>query len=272
MRKTAFTLAELLIAMSVMGILGLIAINTLPIFIKEDSDLIKYKQVLGTVSEVVYRLKNDDAMYPNMSGFADISEGHYVGETKTYSGPSKFRKLFKSKFNVFEDNIKFNDSNIGNVPAFEYYNEGDKKDIRVQSVDFSELHCYTDNKSITYCLPDTVGGILNALYIRVYLNSINPDDKTTYDNSRAIYFKILKTGKIMVPPIIPSADGNIIDCTKIANVTEEDLKTGLASTVNKAGIHAAYAHCRVRDRSTSSDVHELRKNREKRVEIPESGS
>lgn len=237
MKRFAVTFVELLIAMTMVSVLGIISISSMKLFIKDDSDLMKFKSVLATVSEAVDRLNNDTTMYPTKNGFANTESGKYEGETKEYVGPSKFRKLFKSRFNVLKDNIKFADNSIGLVPAYKYKSYDDKQGKKVEltkAVNFSDLYCFTENRGITYCLPDTAEQDLSQIFIRTYFNEIDPNNESTFDNSRAIYFMVSNDGKIEVPPDVV-ADGHIVFYCSSQNYNH-------------------YAQCRVRDRSVEIEV------------------
>ena len=105
MKKSATTLVEILIAMTLMIVLTVICMTGLRVFVSKDTDIVKFKHVYGSVSAAVYELINDVIMYPSAKGFADTSEHSYNEETKVYGGEDKFKKLFKSKFNIFNNDV-----------------------------------------------------------------------------------------------------------------------------------------------------------------------
>ena len=216
MIKKALSYAELMIAMTLILVLTTLTIKGLKIFIKKDTDLMKYKPVLGTISEAVYQLVNDPVMYPTRRGFANLNPGQYEDDEKVYEGPSKFRKLFKSKFNVLEHNVKFSDNSVGKVPAYKYTEKNDEDNIeKVKSVNFNELNCFIENRGVMYCLPDIDvknDENLTSVFVRTYFNAVDVNRQVTFDNTKAIYFEILANGKVVFPPTVKTDNDIIINC------------------------------------------------------------
>lgn len=221
MKKHALSLVELLVAMVLVFALSVIAINAFNMILRQDSDIYKIRHVVGTVSEITSRLSEDSEMYPSKQGFAYTKEGCYNkgdDDKKCYKGADKFRKLFKSKFNVLEDNIKFSKNGIGKVPAYSYTVPiaTGKELEKIEFADFDDIKkivCFTENKGITYCVPNTVElpenvfdfnpknppKKLKSIFVRVYLSAINPKKEDTFTTPKATYFEITYDGKIILP-------------------------------------------------------------------------
>ena len=247
MKKYAMTLAELLIAMTLIGVLALLTVKSLKIFIKDDTNVYKFRPVLASVSEAIYQMIDDTTMYPTKNGLAYTERGQYEDDDKVYEGETKFRKLFKSKFNVLNNEIKFADNSVGMVPLYRYKSASDEDKGKnksktedddkgkIKAGNFSDLHCFTENKGITYCLSDTPKTGLTEIYIRVYLNTIDKDKEPTFDNKKAVYFVVSKTGKISVPPKITNGKDVLFDCYYSA--------------------FKDYTQCRVRNRVTEIDIY-----------------
>ena len=112
--KKAFTLSELLIAMTVLGILLALMIPAI-INTKPDERRMLTKKAYYVTEQVISSLINDPSLYPDNTmycptgsvtgetctyGFDDDSQVTYNGET--YSGNSKFPKLFAEQVNVID--------------------------------------------------------------------------------------------------------------------------------------------------------------------------
>ncbi len=216
MKKLSMTLIEIIIGISLMTILAAISINVMHSFVSKDTDIIKFKHVYATVSEVIYELKNDTSMYP-AGGFAYTQDRSYTGETKKYGGEAKFSRLFKSKFNIFKNDIKINFSD--EIPYILVHNQIDKKDKYITK---KRLNCFLDNKGILYCPPVTAftnKETLLSIYVPVYINKINisgnlinSTDNRSVGLNKAIFFEIEKNGKINIPTVISNNDKYLINC------------------------------------------------------------
>ena len=112
--KKAFTMAELLIAMTVLGILTALMIPAI-INTKPDERRMLTKKAYYVTEQVISSLINDPSLYPDNTmycpsgsvtgetctyGFDDENAVVYNGET--YSGKSKFPKLFAEQVNVID--------------------------------------------------------------------------------------------------------------------------------------------------------------------------
>ena len=245
MKKFGLTLIEVLVAISLITVLSGIICRNLGYFLKGDTNLFKFKQVLGTVSEVVNRLSNEH--YYGYD-FSDTRSVNYIN--KVFEGKNKFRKLFKTYFNVNITKAKteqiFGNNSIGKVPIYScsVENSNGDKEEKITAVDFSELDCFTDNKSITYCMGDTPVPPPEQppcsnlhIFLRVYLNPIIKDDVSTFENKKALYFKIASNGKIEIPPTISNGQDKIINCR----------------TRRNEGFNE-YTQCMARERATETEV------------------
>lgn len=213
--------------MSLVSILGVIGINTLKIFVKNDTDIAKFKNVIGAVSQAISQMTNDLIMYPDMEGFQSLTTRYYPDNASVkFGGEDKFRKLFRRKFNIKETeifaNIKKGDFSS---PIYVEYsqdierNTSDKQNIVFEKL--SKLQCFSDNKGITFCPPETTKNT-DFIYVLVFLNTIKLDKPETYSKNKAVYFKIRYDGKISVPPQIPSNNkgGFLIDCVNGGDASE----------------------------------------------------
>lgn len=129
-RFKGFTLTELMIALSVIGIL--VAIVTPAIMkTRPNKNKMMVKKTFYTTEQIVGTLINDERLYPDMTDGCDatpVADSCAWGfdydksvkyEGVTYSGSSKFYKLFKSKLNLSKDN------------GYEFYTtDGVKWDLR----------------------------------------------------------------------------------------------------------------------------------------------
>lgn len=230
MKKKSMTLTEIIIGISLMTVLATITITTVQSYMTQDTDLMKFKHVYATVSEVIYELKNDSIMYSDASkGFGDTSSKSYPSESKIFGGKEKFKKLFKSKFNIYKNDMNVNCYNEA-YPVLNLYN----KQTQSEEITYnSKLVCFIDNKGIMYCPPlinfDSKKYSLTSFFIPVYINKINLDNPNTYGVSKTIFFEISKKGKINLPATV----GSIVDC--------HDKK------------YNEYMHCRVIDKMTDLD-------------------
>ncbi|MDR1326910.1 MAG: type II secretion system GspH family protein [Heliobacteriaceae bacterium] len=112
--KKAFTLTELIIALVVLGIL--VAVVSPAIFkTRPDKNKVMIKKAYYLTQDVVLSLINDDKFYPERPkciqkncawGFDWDNEVNYGGET--YSGATKFQKLFASKLNIKSHDDDYN--------------------------------------------------------------------------------------------------------------------------------------------------------------------
>ncbi len=131
-RFKGFTLSELMVALAVIGIL--VAVVT-PAIVKNrpNKNKMMIKKSFYTIEQVVNSLVNDESVYPDMTNFC--GENHDEGGTcaygfdyteegvmdgVSYSGDTKFARLFKSKLNIKSDYT--GDSNCGtNVDDSTFY-------------------------------------------------------------------------------------------------------------------------------------------------------
>ena len=112
MKSRAFTMAELLVTMSIIGVIAAI---TIPIIrgINPNNEMMMFKKTYFTASRTINELINDEDYYPEAdtparSGFSHVllageglPEATYNG--RQYSGASKFCGLFASKLNISGD-------------------------------------------------------------------------------------------------------------------------------------------------------------------------
>ena len=117
-----FTLTELMVAMAVIGIL--VAVVTPAVMkTRPNKNKMMVKKTFYTTEQIVSTLINDERLYPDMSDFCDgreLAEGEDANslycawgfdyenaatfEGVSYSGNTKFSKLFASRLNVKREN------------------------------------------------------------------------------------------------------------------------------------------------------------------------
>ncbi|MBQ8635481.1 type II secretion system protein [bacterium] len=103
-KRIAFTLAETLIVLCVLGVLATIMLSTLT-GMTPDKSKIFYKKAYQLTERVVGELVNDEAMYPydeNRIGFRNTDAETWPGTNITYSGNTKFSQLFQRKLGTVE--------------------------------------------------------------------------------------------------------------------------------------------------------------------------
>lgn len=100
MRKKAFTMAEVMVVMAVLGILAAVMIPTI-IKIRPNQNKIMFKKAYYVTERVVNELVNDDALYAD----TDTLRPGFLNEDAptdfpTISSVTKFCKLFANKLNT----------------------------------------------------------------------------------------------------------------------------------------------------------------------------
>ncbi|MBQ4646475.1 MAG: hypothetical protein IJB79_03920 [Candidatus Gastranaerophilales bacterium] len=194
MKKNALTLAETIVALTMVAALSIIGLNTFRSNIP-DGDLIRFKHTYGTVSTLISQMMENKDIYPDSRGFSNTDSVTIRKTGITYGGATKFQTAFKEKINILEDNVIINESNM---PIYE---EKVGSDIITRSA--NSLSCFTNNSGVTFCPPQTssTSGRLRKIYLRVHVND-------NFDISNAIYFVIHANGKIEFPTRIQ----NKFDC------------------------------------------------------------
>ncbi len=97
--KNGFTLAEVIITLSVVGVVAIVMIGVLG-RVKPDEEKMMFRKAFYTVDKIVSELMYDEEIYPDSTDLTDTSEVTYNGVT--YSGTGKFCKLFLAKLKVAE--------------------------------------------------------------------------------------------------------------------------------------------------------------------------
>ena len=230
MKKHAMTTLEVIIAMGLIAAAAMLSLNTLYAYINKDTDIIKFKHAFTTISEVVSALKNDSVMYPTAFCFKNMETKGYMGENATYGGEDKFRKLFISKYNVLENNIKVKFDSI--VPLIKYKDNSNNELYKTSNT----INCFLENKGFVLCPPPTNIGKneeLASIYIPVYVNNTD-EDKGSLGLDKAIFVEVGYDGKIELPPIVEYYPKRaVIDCT------DKNFNS--------------YTHCKVLDKMMDTD-------------------
>lgn len=195
-RFKGFTLAELMVALAVIGII--VAIVTPAIMkTRPNRNKMMIKKTYYTAENIVSSLINDSRLYPDKSaycyveasdpdradcawGFDDDSEVQYEGET--FSGSTKFAKLFASKLNV---------KTVDGV--YYYTHDGVKWDLG-----------RTDNWTTNPAPSDANAFENNSGRIQVFVNGQDHSDGTwcTEDSEDCDQYEIqiLANGKMRIDP------------------------------------------------------------------------
>lgn len=141
-RKNAFTLAELLITLTVCGSLAALLLPSIA-YIRPDKNKVLFKKAYYVAERMVYELVNDEDFYPSEGeavGFTNTIRTSYLGYT--YGGEteneakSKFCQLFGRKVNTTavtkSDGTKRNDLVVCDLnhstPAMAYSGGGKAKE------------------------------------------------------------------------------------------------------------------------------------------------
>ncbi len=98
-KKNGFTLAEVLIALTVVGVVAVVLIGALG-KIKPNKEKVLFRKAYNTTVRIVSEMINDEELFSDSEVLTDTSEVTYRG--KTYSGLTKFCKLFEAMANVSE--------------------------------------------------------------------------------------------------------------------------------------------------------------------------
>ena len=138
----AFTMAEMLIVIVLIGFLGVIVLNSLS-KAQPDKNKVLFKKTYSVIEKTVQELVNDETLYPydpNRPGFTNSIAVVIPGGNGTdkASGDTKFPVLIKDKLNVLSDqgvdsgNYKFSTSDgIGWLIPVGAFTRGSEKMITV---------------------------------------------------------------------------------------------------------------------------------------------
>lgn len=196
-KKTAFTIAEMIIAMTLMISLSVIAIKSINRN-TPDEYAYKFKKIYGSISLVVEELINDLNKYPTpeFEGFTYTAD----------SDGKKFYNNFKDFFNVLPDSEEYLPYN---VPAVTCIKDGVERTI------LSKVKCFVDTKGITYCMTDkfttrnyAAYGTLESIYIAIKIDNNS-------DINDILYININKNGKMSTPEYIKTDSSEVINCRDI---------------------------------------------------------
>ncbi len=110
-KRQAFTLAEVMITLAVLGVLASIILPAVS-HVRPNKSKAMFKKAYYVAERMVYELVNDQDLYPSngvFAGFDNTSEvtylGHAYGGSTDASAKSKFCNLFARKSNTASDEI-----------------------------------------------------------------------------------------------------------------------------------------------------------------------
>lgn len=98
----AFTLAEVLIVLVLMSTTILLVMSSIKKIVP-DKDVVMFKKAYSTLKSTVEELKSDEYLYPDSNGFKNVERVTIDG--KSFANDSKFREAFKSRLNVYANNV-----------------------------------------------------------------------------------------------------------------------------------------------------------------------
>ncbi|MBE7706874.1 MAG: type II secretion system protein [Cyanobacteria bacterium SIG30] len=176
--KKAFTLAEILVAMAVIGFLTLMTMTNV---VKQLPDIEKarVKRAYSTIEKIVGALINDDNIYPSVTGFRETAAvTTEFGETFGYPlRETKFRDAFKYSLEVIEHDIT---CELPNGTSNECFMTDDGTVYGIPNTDFLTLNTM---------------GTQNHVPITIYANW-DKEEKRSIDN--AFYIGVRFDGNIRI--------------------------------------------------------------------------
>ncbi len=105
MKNKAFTMAEIMIVLTLIGVLTTIMLSSMS-RLSPDRKKIIFKKAYQTIERTVAELVNDESLYPYDStsiGFKNTEKITWPGSNEEYSGGNKFINLFKRKLNIIDE-------------------------------------------------------------------------------------------------------------------------------------------------------------------------
>lgn len=105
--KKAFTLAETLVVLAIIGVLAAILLKAVK-DLQPDREKIMFKKAYQLTERVVGELVNDESIYPydpDAIGFYNTASADVEGTTTSYAGESKFCQFFARKLNTFSNAV-----------------------------------------------------------------------------------------------------------------------------------------------------------------------
>ena len=113
-KENAFTLAEILIVIAVIGVLSVFVLSSLS-NATPDKNKVMFKKAYSITERTVQELINDETLYPynqDLWGFMNAIQvqipGEAIGQRTVANSGDKFAVLFKDKLNVVESSPKTN--------------------------------------------------------------------------------------------------------------------------------------------------------------------
>lgn len=111
-KKDAFTLAETLVVLTIIGVLAVIALSVLQKSVPDKNKAL-FKKAYSVTERTIAELVNDENFYPydpDRIGFLNTDVVQIPGTTSAASGDTKLCELFTNKLNLLGD-IAYEDSN-----------------------------------------------------------------------------------------------------------------------------------------------------------------
>ncbi len=178
-KKNGFTLAEVLIALTVVGVVSVVLIGALG-KIKPNKEKVLFRKAYNTTVRIVSEMINDEELYPDSTDLTDTSEVTYRG--KTYSGDGKFCGLFKAKVG----GVTGTTDNIAEVALGDSAADGYDDDFACYSANTLSVRAWIDklsmviggyfttNDGIAWSVPmfTSFGGKMDYMTILVDVNGL----------------------------------------------------------------------------------------------------
>ena len=169
MKNKAFTLAEVLIVISIIGVLATVMLSAIS-KMAPDKEKMRFKKAYSTIERTVGELVNDEDLYPydpNKIGFKNTDTVTWPGSTsESFTGNSKFRNLFLRKLNIIENyslnGIKFYVASDGiaySIPDFSKNNDSMTITVDINGKEDPNSNANASNRDIYSVIVDYDGRV-----------------------------------------------------------------------------------------------------------------
>ena len=197
--KKAFTLAETLIVLVIIGVIAIIVISAIG-NLQPDKEKIMFKKAYSITERAVGELVNDETIYPynpNRIGFRNTDTADVEGTSESYGGAEKFCQFFGRKLNTFAP-PQFDGVNLctfQTTDGMDWSVMSDFQDTTERVVVFVDVNGNDIDPNLpTYSLSDVAANddLLNT--------TISTDPDLTNDRRDRFYIYVYFDGKVGVAP------------------------------------------------------------------------
>lgn len=222
MRKKALTLAEIMIAMSMMGVLAVIAAKTISTSMPNEV-ILKYKHIYAAVTTAVKNIVENPVLYPT-SDLSDINNATYFNTGKTYTGNKKFYLSFMEQFNVLSSQ-----TSQYNLPLYVLSGQTTNAGGKAQ--------CFTENRGVTFCMQKEFPSNLDSFFITIYMESAEKFSETSNQQYySAAFVQVSKDGNISMPVKVVASGQTLVDCSLAGRTYSNHLQCVLLQGMNNQDI------------------------------------